>query len=131
MSQGESENCGGDQPPGTVAAPGNLTRLFRPAPDVVSFDRGELREILGLYGRKVAEGEWRDYAIDFSAQKAVFAVFRRSSEIPLYRIEKDPAPGRRQGAFSVIAAGGLVMRRGHDLKRVIGVLEKKLRLVAL
>ena len=111
--------------------PSNLTRLFRPAAAPVSFDRHELREILALYGRKVAEGEWRDYAIDFSPQKAVFAIFRRSSENPLYRIEKDPALARRQGAYAVVAAGGLVLRRGPDLKRVIGVLEKKLRLVAV
>ena len=79
----------------------------------------------------MAEGEWRDYAIDFSPQKAVFAIFRRSSENPLYRIEKDPALARKQGAYAVVAAGGLVLRRGPDLKRVIGVLEKKLRLVAV
>ena len=111
--------------------PSNLTRMFRPAAAIVSFDRHELREILGLYGRKVAECEWRDYAIDFSPQKAVFAIFRRSSENPLYRIEKDPALARKQGAYAVVASGGLVLRRGCDLKRVIGVLEKKLRLVAV
>ena len=115
-------DCGG---------PANLTKLFRPAAAPVAFDRHELRDILGLYGRKVAEGEWRDYAIDFSPQKAVFAIFRRSSENPLYRIEKDPALARKQGAYAVVAAGGLVLRRGPDLKRVIGVLEKKLRLVAV
>lgn len=95
----------------------------------VTFGRTELREIMGLYGRRVAEGEWRDYAMDFNAQKAVFAVFRRASERPLYVIEKDPALARRQGAFSVTNAQGFVLRRGHDLRRVLSVLEKKPTLV--
>ena len=128
MSEGDGEGAAGAG--GDSAGASNLTRLF-PAAAAVAFDRAELREILGLYGRKVAEGEWRDYAIDFSAQKAVFAVFRRTSELPLYRIEKDPALARRQGAYAVVAHGGLVLRRGHDLRRVIGVLEKRLRLVAV
>ena len=97
----------------------------------VSFTRTELREIMGLYGRRVAEGEWRDYAMDFNPQKAIFAVFRRASERPLYLIEKEPARARRQGAFSVSTAQGLVLRRGHDLRRVLSVLEKKPTLVAL
>jgi len=77
----------------------------------------------------VARGEWRDYAIDFHRDKAVFSIFRRSSEVPLYRIEKDPRLARRQGAFSVVAAGGLILKRGSDLKRVLGVLEDKVQLV--
>jgi hypothetical protein len=100
------------------------------AAPVVSFDRRELREILNLYGRKVAEGEWRDYAIDFSPAKAVFSIFRRTSEVPLYRIEKDPKLARKQGAFSVIAATGLILKRGSELKRVIDVLDKRLKLVS-
>lgn len=100
------------------------------APPLVTFDRPELREILNLYGRKVAEGEWRDYAIDFSAQKAVFSIYRRASEFPLYRIEKVPKLARKQGAYSVIAATGLVLKRGHDLPRVIAVLDKRLKIVA-
>ena len=71
----------------------------RLAPKQASFDRRELQTILDLYGRRVAEGEWRDYAIDFSPIKAVFAVFRRTSETPLYTIEKTPSLARRQGAF--------------------------------
>jgi hypothetical protein len=102
----------------------------KPAPEIVSFDRHELREILNLYGRKVAEGEWRDYAIDFTAQEAVFSIFRRACEYPLYRIVKNPRLARKQGAFSVVAAGGLVLKRGHDLKNVIRVLDKKLTLVS-
>ena len=89
------------------------------------------REILDLYGRKVAAGEWRDYAIDFGREKAVFSVFRRASEVPLYRIEKNPRLARRQGAYSVIAATGLILKRGHDLGRVLGVLEKNIRLAAV
>jgi Protein of unknown function (DUF2794) len=100
-----------------------------PTPPVVSFDRHELSTILNLYGRKVAAGEWRDYTIDFDKNRAVFSIFRRTSEVPLYRIEKDPRLARKQGAYSVVAAGGLVMKRGSDLARVISVLEKSVRLV--
>jgi hypothetical protein len=88
-----------------------------------TFDRYELTAILDLYGRKVAAGDWRDYAIDMLRDKAVFSVYRRTSEYALYRIEKDPRLARKQGAYSVIAAGGLIMKRGHDLKRVLSVLE--------
>ena len=106
-----------------------MTPAARATP-VVSFDRAELREILNLYGRKVAEGEWRDYAIDFNRDCAVFSIFRRASEVPLYRIEKAPRLARRQGAFSVTSAAGLVLRRGHELARVLGVLDKgRLRVV--
>ena len=113
-----------------VRGTAHLTRLFpSAAPALVTFDRQELRDILGLYGRMVASGEWRDYAMDFSPERAVFAVHRHSSETPLYRIEKDPRQARRQGAYAVIAAGGLILRRGHELKRVISVLEKRPKLV--
>ncbi|GEO98724.1 DUF2794 domain-containing protein [Methylobacterium haplocladii] len=95
----------------------------------IAFNREELRTIFNLYGRRVSEGEWRDYALDFRRDKAVFSIYRRSSEMPLYRIEKDPKLARRQGAYAVIAAGGLVMKRGHDLARVIAVLERPLRAV--
>lgn len=93
------------------------------------FTRLELNQILNLYGRKVADGEWRDYAIDFGREKAVFSVFRRASEVPLYRIEKNPRLAARQGAYSVIAATGHILKRGHDLARVLGVLDRKVRLV--
>lgn len=99
-----------------------------PAPSpkpVVAFNRRELDTILRLYGRMVSDGEWRDYAIDLLKDRAVFSVFRRSSEMPLYRIEKDPKLARRQGAYSVIAAGGMILKRGHDLGQVLRVLEKK------
>src|SRR5690349_24961028 len=85
----------------------------------VTFDRRELMRILDLYGRKVAAGEWRDYAIAFLKDRAVFSVFRRASEMPLYRIEKNMALARRQGAYAVVAASGLVLKRGHSLDRVL------------
>lgn len=103
---------------------------FPAAPNQVSFNRHELRLLLDLYGRKVAEGEWRDYAMDFLSDRAVFSIFRRSSEVPLYRVEKDPKLARRQGAYSVIAGTGLVMKRGHELDRVLRVIDKPLRVVA-
>lgn len=98
--------------------------------ETVSFDRFELREILNLYGRKVADGEWRDYAVDFTMQKAVFSIYRRASECALFRIEKTPKLAKKQGAYSVVATTGLVLKRGHDLRRVIAVLDKRLRLVS-
>ncbi len=102
-----------------------------PAAPVTSFDRRELSSILRVYGRKVAEGEWRDYAIDFRRDEAVFSIFRRASEMPLFRIVKDMRLARRQGAYSVVAAGGMILKRGSDLERVLAVLETKrsLRLV--
>ena len=84
-----------------------------PVPRQVTFDRRELDRILNLYGRMVAAGEWRDYAIDFLKDRAVFSVFRRSSEMPIYRIEKNPKLAHKQGAYSVVSATGLIMRRGH------------------
>jgi hypothetical protein len=96
----------------------------------VTFSRRELDRILGLYGRKVAAGEWRDYAIDFLRDRAVFSVFRRSSEVPIYRIEKNPRLARRQGAYSVISATGLIVRRGHELDRVLGAIDRSVSLVA-
>lgn len=103
----------------------------QPMSTAVSFDRHELRTILNLYGRKVAEGEWRDYAIDFLPEKAVFSIHRRTSEVPLYKIEKDPKLARKQGAYSVIATGGLILKRGHELERVIEVLDRKTKLVVV
>ena len=96
---------------------------------IVAFDRRELGRLLDLYSRRVASGEWRDYAIDTLREKAVFSVFRRACETPLYRIEKAPKLSRRQGAYSVIAATGLILKRGHDLARVLRALDRGLRLV--
>jgi hypothetical protein len=112
-----------------VAPPAPNVAPSPPAPPAVTFDRRELSIILNVYGRRVAAGEWRDYAIDFGKQTAVFSIFRRTSEVPLYRIEKDPRLARKQGLYAVIAAGGLVMKRGSDLARVISVLDKSVRLV--
>jgi hypothetical protein len=97
--------------------------------DRVTFSRRELDRILGLYGRKVAAGEWRDYAIDFLRDRAVFSVFRRASEVPIYRIEKNPRLARRQGAYSIVSVTGLILRRGHELDRVLRVLDKSLAVV--
>ena len=102
-----------------------------PAASQVTFNRRELDRILDLYGRKVAAGEWRDYAIDFLKDRAVFSVFRRTSEVPLYRIEKNLKLERRQGAYSVISATGHIVRRGHELERVLRAIDKsQLALVA-
>ena len=100
-----------------------------PPPNRVTFNRLELTRILNLYGRMVADGEWRDYAIDFMKDRAVFSVFRRASEVPLYRIEKDPRLARKQGMYSVISATGLILRRGHELERVLLAIDRKLAVV--
>ena len=136
-----SERDTADQRRSQDATPGRtmiaMSDFLRSAPPerrgaegpVVSFDRTELREIFGVYGRRVAEGEWRDYAIDFTSAKAVFSIYRRTSEVPLFRVEKDPSLARRQGAYSVIAASGLVLKRGSELRQVLKVLEPKPKLV--
>ena len=97
-----------------------------PQPDRVSFDRKELGQILGLYGRMVAAGEWRDYGMSFLRDMAVFSVFRRTAENPLYRIEKRPKLRHRQGMYAVVAMDGQILKRGHDLATVLRVLERKL-----
>jgi hypothetical protein len=91
----------------------------------VCFERRELERILRVYGRMVAQGEWRDYALDILSEAAVFSVFRRASEQPLYRIEKRPALARRQGAYAVIGQGGLILRRGHELDQVLKLFDGK------
>jgi len=95
-------------------------------PSQVMFQRRELDLILNVYGRMVSAGEWRDYAIDGLRDRAEFSVFRRASEAPLYRIVKTPADGRRQGAYKVVAAGGQILKRGHDLKSVMRVFDRML-----
>ncbi len=104
------------------------TAAARPVPNFpqVVFDRLELGRILAVYGRMVAAGEWRDYALDFLDDVAVFSIFRHASEMPLYRVEKRPKLRARQGQYSVIAAGGMVLKRGHDLAQVLKVFDKKL-----
>jgi hypothetical protein len=100
-------------------------------PGKVTFSRRELDRILGLYGRMVAAGEWRDYAIDFLKDRAVFSVFRRASEVPLYRIEKNLRLARKQGVYSVISATGLIVKRGHELDNVLRAFDKSLKLVTV
>jgi Protein of unknown function (DUF2794) len=113
-----------------AGAAGKSAALANPPAAMTTFDRRELNEILALYGRKVAAGEWRDYAIDFDRDRAVFSVFRRASEMPLYRIEKQPRLARRQGAFSIVTAAGGILKRGHELRRVLSALEESVRLAS-
>jgi hypothetical protein len=122
----------GETDPSAIS--GGATAAAAPVSQVVArvtFDRRELDRIFGLYGRMVASGEWRDYAIDFLKDRAVFSVFRRSAEVPIYRIEKNPKLARKQGAYSVVSATGLIVRRGHELDRVLRVLDKGPSLVAV
>jgi len=95
------------------------------AQGLVTFDRRELSEILKVYGYRVAEGEWRDYAIDFQKDHAVFSIFRRTSEMPVYRVEKDPKLARKQGAYAVVNTSGMILKRGHELRQVLKVLEPR------
>ncbi|EJB05119.1 Protein of unknown function (DUF2794) [Rhizobium leguminosarum bv. trifolii WSM597] len=95
----------------------------------VTFHRRELDAILWIYGRMVGDGEWRDYAIDHLKDKAVFSVFKRSGEMPLFRIEKNPRLAAKQGAYSVINVHGTILKRGHELNQVLKVFDKALKLV--
>ena len=98
-------------------------------PSQVSFDRKELSAILRIYGFKVADGEWRDYAIDHLKDQAVFSVYRHANESPLYKIEKNPKLARRQGAYAIIDSSGRNLKRGQDLSQVLKLFEKQLKLV--
>ncbi|MCJ8520164.1 hypothetical protein ABID21_003328 [Pseudorhizobium tarimense] len=98
-----------------------------PAP--VMFHRRELDAILRIYGRMVGEGEWKDYAIDQLKDRAVFSVFKRSGEMPLYRIEKIPKLAAKQGAYSVSNTHGMILKRGHELPQVLKVFDKALKLI--
>ena len=109
----------------TMHTPPQATPFERPS-EQVAFHRTELSVILSLYGRMVAAGEWRDYGLSCLKEVAVFSVFRRTAEIPLYRIEKRPKLRNKQGMYSIVGPGGQIMRRGHDLKSVLRVLERKL-----
>jgi hypothetical protein len=92
----------------------------------VRFDKRELFQILTIYGRMVAAGEWRDYALDFLDDVAIFSIFRRSSEMPLYTVQKNPKLRAKQGEYSVIDAAGHILKRGHELTNVLHVFDKKL-----
>lgn len=109
----------------TVQDPTPFPR-FAAVAEQVAFDRTELSVILGLYGRMVAAGEWRDYGMSFLREVAVFSIFRRTAEYPLYRIEKRPKLRHRQGIYTLIGMDGRVLKRGHDLKSLLGDLERKL-----
>ena len=95
----------------------------------VRFDRRELDQILRVYSFMVAGGEWRDYGISHLKDRAIFAVFRRTSEMPLYRIEKNPKLSRKQGAYAIINASGMVLKRGQELGQVLKLFDKQIRLV--
>ncbi len=90
----------------------------------IAFDRKELGIILNIYGQMVTQGHWKDYAIDMLAERAVFSVYRQATQTPLYQINKRPDMRAKQGQFSVGAPGGLIMKRGHDLKNVLRVFDK-------
>jgi len=115
---------------GYVFSP-NPDRYQHSKPCYVAFNRAELNQILSIYGRQVAAGEWRDYAIDALSDRAVFSIFRRSSESPLYRIEKSPELARKQGAYMVIASTGLILKRSHDLISVLKVIDRERKLTAV
>ncbi|NKN36933.1 DUF2794 domain-containing protein [Agrobacterium sp. a22-2] len=106
---------------------GEYRQSLDPLP--VTFHRKELDAILWIYGRMVGEGEWRDYALDHLKDKAVFSVFKRSGEMPLYRIEKNPKLAAKQGAYSVVNTSGMILKRGHDLRQVLKIFDKALKLV--
>ncbi|MGH6926141.1 MAG: DUF2794 domain-containing protein [Propylenella sp.] len=115
MSESEDFSSGGRR-----FAPGRRSSATRQ----VSFDRRELSAIFRVYGRKVADGEWRDYAIDHLEDRAVFSIFRRASETPMFRVEKIPGQARKQGVYRIVAATGLIMRRGHELAGVLRILDR-------
>jgi hypothetical protein len=101
----------------------------RPAPPVVAFDRRELMQILSVYGRKVGSGEWRDYAMDFLKDRALFSIYARVSERPLFVVEKNPKLRNKQGQFMVTNQQGRILKRGHDLAQVLRVLDPDLMVV--
>ncbi len=98
---------------------------FKKSSEMVSFDRRELDQLLNIYGFRVGAGEWRDYAIDMLKDRAVFSVFQRQGDVPVYQIEKNPKLARKQGAYSIVNAAGQVLKRGHDLAVVLKYFDKK------
>jgi hypothetical protein len=108
------------------AVSGTAAREIPASAAHIRFDRDELSRILAVYGRMVAAGEWRDYGIAFLEDVAVFSIFRRTSEMALFRVEKRPRLRARQGQYSVVAAGGVILKRGHDLAQVLRVFDKKM-----
>lgn len=126
MSEFDEEGSRFGAGPQAIAGPAPRSSAApAPASAIVAFHRRELDQILRVYGHRVAAGEWRDYAIDHLKDRAVFSIFRRSSEMPLFRIEKVPKNARRQGAYAVLGTGGIILKRGGDLAQVLKVFEKK------
>ncbi len=113
-----------NQTPGGI--PGQVVPFPGRGADQVGFERPELMRILDLYGRMVAAGEWRDYAMDFTRQSATFAAFRRTAERPQARIEKRPALRAKQGMWTLFGEHGQVLKRGHDLANVLAPVERRL-----
>ena len=110
----------------TVLTPSGFPQAA-PQPDTqVAFDRAELSAILSIYGRMVAAGEWLDFAMAFLRDVAVFSIFRRTAEFPIYRIEKQPRLRTKQGMYCVIAVDGQILKRGHDLHQVLRIFDRKL-----
>jgi hypothetical protein len=126
FARAESQPSARSVPWGATTCTGNGGISILELRERVRFDTRELKRILDLYGAMVMAGEWRDYAIDFRGDVAVFSVFRRSCEMPIYTIEKRPRLKDRQGQYAIIAAGGRVLKRGHDLSAVLRVLHIKL-----
>lgn len=120
MSLGGAGGAGGGS---VVPFPGNFPRI---EPGQIGFTREELTRILDLYGRMVAAGEWRDYAMDFTRDVAVFAAFRRAAERPQARLEKRPALRSRQGMWTLFGEHGQVLKRGHELAGVLAPMERRL-----
>lgn len=100
-------------------------RAFGNYAGTVAFDRAELQRILNVYGRMVAAGLWKDYAIGDSRETAIFAIHRRASEMPIYRITKTPRLARKQGQYAIVGLAGQVLKRGHDLAQLLKFFDKK------
>lgn len=123
MAQADETNQVVPLRPGTASAAASGSN--RPAPPIVAFQRKELSEILRVYGRMVAAGEWRDYALDHGREEAVFSIYRRMGEVPMYRVTKTPRLSRRQGAYAVVSAQGMILKRGHELAQVLKIFDRK------
>ncbi|UYY58499.1 DUF2794 domain-containing protein [Sphingomonas sp. S2-65] len=105
---------------------GTVTPLPVGRPSQVGFDRPELNRILDLYGRMVAAGHWKDYAIQLDADAAIFAAFRRAAERPEFRIEKRPSLRNRQGMWALVNEAGMILKRGHELGPILAPVERRL-----
>jgi hypothetical protein len=127
LPQGETRSE--RQPTSNVVVHLHEYRSSNQDPPPITFHRRELDLILRVYGRMVGDGEWRDYAMDHLRDRAVFSVFKRSGEMPLFRIEKNPRLAAKQGAYSVVNTQGTILKRGHDLQQVLKVFDKMLKLI--